>query len=194
MTRSGVPSARVAVDWPIDSRITLPPPNTPRRRRRSGPRSTSMSRSVSARRMRSPVVGPYSAAVAVASIELIGDSVRAASSGPATSPRRPATMRSPPSGTRSTSRVDARLEAHRRAGRDVQPVTRGPRRGRTAAPGWPRRSGSASRPGPAGRRCSRRSASMHRPPGVELDRLVGPEDLARDHRGPRRSSRSARAA
>ena len=28
MTRSGVPSARVAVDWPIDSRMTLPPPNT----------------------------------------------------------------------------------------------------------------------------------------------------------------------
>ena len=28
MTRSGVPSARVAPDWPIDSRITLPPPNT----------------------------------------------------------------------------------------------------------------------------------------------------------------------
>jgi hypothetical protein len=28
MTVSGVPSARVARDCPIDSRITLPPPNT----------------------------------------------------------------------------------------------------------------------------------------------------------------------
>lgn len=28
ITRSGVPSARVAADWPIDSRTDLPPPNT----------------------------------------------------------------------------------------------------------------------------------------------------------------------
>src|SRR5512146_52595 len=70
MTRSGVPSARVAVAWPMDSRMTLPPPkmaSSPA----SGPEGsgppqrssvTSISRSVSASRIRSPVVGPYSAA------------------------------------------------------------------------------------------------------------------------------------
>ncbi len=59
ITTSGVPSARVATDWPIDSRMTLPPPNTaslPPPALRS--RSTSISRSVSASRMRSPAVGP----------------------------------------------------------------------------------------------------------------------------------------
>jgi len=62
ITVSGVPSARVAVDWPIDSRITLPPPKTasspplsPARHRSS---STSIRRLVSASRIRSPVVGP----------------------------------------------------------------------------------------------------------------------------------------
>ena len=65
ITRSGVPSARVATDWPIDSRITLPPPNTassPGDRARCRSSVTSMSRSVSASRTRSPTVGPYSAA------------------------------------------------------------------------------------------------------------------------------------
>ena len=52
------------------------------------------------------------------------------------------------------------LEPHRRAGRHVEPHARVPRRGRTTAPGWPRRSGSASRPGSAGRRRSRPSASV----------------------------------
>ncbi len=65
MTVSGVPSARVARPWPIDSRMTLPPPNTTSSPG-AGPalrsRSTSMSRLVSASRMRSPAVGPYSAA------------------------------------------------------------------------------------------------------------------------------------
>ena len=43
---------------------------------------------------------------------------------------------------------------------DVEAHARGPRPGRTTAPGWPRRSGSASRPGSAGRRRSRRAASV----------------------------------
>ncbi|CAM5468848.1 hypothetical protein SFUMM280S_02910 [Streptomyces fumanus] len=62
MTVSGVPSARVARDWPMDSRTTLPPPNTASSPERPGPpqrsSSISISRSVSASRMRSPVVGP----------------------------------------------------------------------------------------------------------------------------------------
>jgi hypothetical protein len=58
ITRSGVPSARVAPDWPIDSRITLPPPNTTSSPPAQRSSVTSISRSVSARRMRSPVVGP----------------------------------------------------------------------------------------------------------------------------------------
>ena len=76
MTRSGVPSARVATDWPIDSRMTLPPPkmaSSPA----SGPgppqRSsvTSISRSVSASRTRSPAVGPYRAAYRARDISAI---------------------------------------------------------------------------------------------------------------------------
>ena len=61
MTRSGAPSARVAIDWPIDSRITLPPPNTTSSPPTQRSSVTSIHRSVSARRMRSPVVGPYRA-------------------------------------------------------------------------------------------------------------------------------------
>jgi hypothetical protein len=41
ITRSGAPSADVRVDWPIDSRMTLPPPNStssPSPRRGCGPR------------------------------------------------------------------------------------------------------------------------------------------------------------
>ncbi|CAM5461292.1 hypothetical protein SALBM217S_05545 [Streptomyces griseoloalbus] len=66
ITVSGAPSARVAVAWPIDSRMTLPPPNTASSPARPGPpqrsSSISTSRSVSASRIRSPVVGPYRSA------------------------------------------------------------------------------------------------------------------------------------
>ncbi len=61
MTRSGAPSARVTAAWPIDSRITLPPPkitSSPEAAPRLRSSVTSMSRSVSASRMRSPTVGP----------------------------------------------------------------------------------------------------------------------------------------
>jgi hypothetical protein len=64
ITRSGAPSARVAVDWPIDSRITLPPPkitSSPAPRPIDRSSVTSTSRSVSASRIRSPTVGPSSA-------------------------------------------------------------------------------------------------------------------------------------
>ena len=94
MTRSGVPSARVATDWPIDSRMTLPPPkiaSSPA----SGPgppqRSsvTSISRSVSASRTRSPVVGPYRAAYRardISAIERSRVSTRAAARAPTRAP------------------------------------------------------------------------------------------------------------
>ena len=66
MTVSGAPSARVARPCPIDSRSTLPPPNTASSPASPGPplRSSviSTNRSVSASRIRSPVVGPNSAA------------------------------------------------------------------------------------------------------------------------------------
>ncbi len=66
ITRSGAPSARVALAWPRDSRITLPPPNTTSSPDPAGPRArssvTSISRSVSASRIRSPSVGPNSSA------------------------------------------------------------------------------------------------------------------------------------
>ena len=62
ITRSGAPCAAVRSDWPMDSRMTLPPPKTASSPARPGPpdrsSSISMSRSVSARRMRSPAVGP----------------------------------------------------------------------------------------------------------------------------------------
>jgi hypothetical protein len=65
ITRSGVPAPRVVRAWPMDSRITLPPPKTTSSPP-CGPRQrssvTSMTRSVSARRTRSPTVGPYSSA------------------------------------------------------------------------------------------------------------------------------------
>ena len=59
MTVSSAPSARVARDCPIDSRITFPPPKTASSPPTQWSVSTSMSRLVSASRIRSPVVGPY---------------------------------------------------------------------------------------------------------------------------------------
>ncbi len=58
MTRSGVPSARSATDWAIDSRMVFPPPNTASSPGPDRSSVTSTRRSVSARRIRSPTVGP----------------------------------------------------------------------------------------------------------------------------------------
>src|ERR1700681_1992095 len=63
MTRSRTPSAEVAVeDCPMPSRITLPPPNFASSPGVVRSFSISMNNSVSARRTRSPVVGPYRSA------------------------------------------------------------------------------------------------------------------------------------
>ena len=59
ITRSGVPDSRRAVaDCPMPSRITFPPPNFASSPYTVASCSIWMTRSVSARRMRSPVVGP----------------------------------------------------------------------------------------------------------------------------------------
>ena len=95
MTRSGVPWARVATDWPIDSRMTLPPPkiaSSPASRPGPPQRSsvTSISRSVSASRTRSPVVGPYRAAYLALDISAIQRIPRLRGAAPARSGLRPA--------------------------------------------------------------------------------------------------------
>src|SRR5579862_4034545 len=115
MTRSGVPWARVLTDWPMDSRMTLPPPKSGSSPA-SGPgppqRSsvTSISRSVSASRTRSPVVGPYSAAYLARSMSVMAQ------------PRDHAPARQLDQGDLAGH---ARLEPDRGAGRDVQPVAAG---------------------------------------------------------------------
>ena len=162
ITRSGVPSARVATDWPIDSRMTLPPPkiaSSPA----SGPgppqRSsvTSISRSVSASRTRSPAVGPYRAAYRardISAIERPGRLGPQARDDPRPGQRHQGDLaRTRPARTAPTCRPGCPAGS------------RGPRRGRRTAPGWPRRSGSASRPGSAGHRRSRRSARPGPGPG-----------------------------
>ena len=101
MTRSGVPSARVATDCPMDSRMTLPPPkmaSSPA----SGPgppqRSSVTSISRSCRRAgpgprSSARTGPHT-----------GPGIPQSSSAPADSGRRPGTTRRPASATSDTSR------------------------------------------------------------------------------------------
>ena len=74
---------------------------------------------------------------------------------------------SPRESTSSTRALLARLEAHRGAGGDVEPHAVRGRRGRSAAPRWSRRSGSASRPGSAGRRCSATTSVDGGAAGVE---------------------------
>src|SRR5687768_5401261 len=71
ITRSGVPSARVARDWPIDSRIDLPPPKTASSPPTQRSSSTSMNRLVSASLIRSPVVGPNEASYSLRSMSTI---------------------------------------------------------------------------------------------------------------------------
>ncbi len=126
ITRSGAPSARVARDWPIDSRMTFPPPNTASSPPAQRSCSTSMNRSVSASRTRSPAVGPYSSAyrdrlssvielllaagssrIALSPTGLSPTGLAAAAASPSSrrpSSRRPGTTRAPASGTRLTSR------------------------------------------------------------------------------------------
>ena len=148
MTRSSAPSAcggRGA--WPMPSRIDLPPPKTRLvavDRARS--RSISMIRSVSASRTRSPVVGPYRSAYCWREIDAsscascvvaVGPRSRASASPPsarsAPSASREAAVDQaveadsaspPPNSTRSTSRVVAGLEAHRRARRGCRGACR----------------------------------------------------------------------
>src|SRR5919108_4108769 len=118
MTVSGVPSARVARACPMDSRMTLPPPKTASSPAAPGPpersSSISISRSVSASRMRSPVVGPNRSAYAAREISGIeGTSGLPAQSGHHAG-----------AGERDEFDVDGDpgLEAHGGARGDVQPL------------------------------------------------------------------------
>jgi hypothetical protein len=54
-----ITSACTRCDWPMPSRITLPPPNFTSSPYSAWSRSISMNSAVSASRTRSPVVGPY---------------------------------------------------------------------------------------------------------------------------------------
>src|SRR6185437_3665543 len=120
MTRSGVPSARVDLDWPIDSRITLPPPKTASSPPAHRSCSTSMVSAVSASRIRSPAVGPYRSAYRDRLSSLTGRALEPS----------PADLQSghvPVAGQRHQRDLplDAWLEPDGGARRDVQPVPPG---------------------------------------------------------------------
>src|SRR6195952_760116 len=134
ITVSGAPSARVARDWPIDSRSTLPPPKTASSPARPGPplRSSviSMSRSVWASRIRSPVVGPNSAAyLALDSSLIVISSSRERSSAAIQFPRRvqgqAVDLAQSPEWDERDMLCHTGFEAHRGACRDVEPITVG---------------------------------------------------------------------
>ena len=123
-TVSGAPSARVVRDWPMDSRITLPPPNTASSPARPGPAASGPPRSRRAGRCRRAgrgrrVVGPNRSAYTARSRSVIEGT-----SGLAAQPRHDA-----PSGQRDEFDVDgdAGLEAHGGAGGDVQSLAPGNR-------------------------------------------------------------------
>src|SRR5207244_13408308 len=92
-----------------------PPPTHPAPPPRSS--ATSLSRPVSASRTRSPVVGPYSAAYLALEMSAIEGSRLLG----------PQAGNDAVSGQRHQRYLagDARLEPHRRAGRDVQPIATG---------------------------------------------------------------------
>src|SRR5258707_5708828 len=131
MTRSGAPSARVASAWPIDSRITFPPPNTASSPPAHRSRSTSIVSAVSASLIRSPAVGPYSSAY----LDRLRSTIRALFY--PTHRRRLSPVKPPPADLEAGDDT-APPERHQRylalyawlepdggAGRDVQPVAPG---------------------------------------------------------------------
>ena len=124
MTRSGAPSARVAVDWPIDSRMTLPPPNTasspPAQRS-----SLDLDQQVGVGEADAVAGGRpvQRAGSGRAAIRLIDASASERSGDLAAQPGDDAGGRR--AGPARPSRVDAGLEAHRGAGRDVQALPAG---------------------------------------------------------------------
>ena len=161
ITRSGVPSARVAVDWPIDSRITLPPPNTA-----SSPPTQRSSVDLD----QQVGVGEADAVAGGRPVQRARSgrgrsaSRRLASSGPATSPRRPATTRPP-------------AERHQRRPSRSMPGSK-----RTDVPA------GTSRRQPAGR------GAVERQRRVGLGEVVVRADLDRPVAGVHRPSASTAAA
>src|ERR1700733_6335059 len=181
MTRSGVPAARLATACPIDSRMTFPPPNTASSPPAHRSRSTSISSEVSASLIRSPAVGPYSSAYRSRLSSLTSFVLRTISaSKPPPADLQPRHHSSPAQRHQRNFALDARLEPHRGAGRDVQPTAPG------KIPVEPqRRVGlrevkvrpDLNRP-VAGVRDHQRH---HRTAKVQSDRPVAVKDLAGDH-------------
>ncbi len=144
MTRSGAPSARVAMPWPIDSRITLPPPKE---------------HLVAGARAHAAVLGDLDEQVGVGKPDPVAGRrpeqlgvALTVDAGHSASFRSPGTTPRPASGTRSTSRStpgSKRTEVRRGCpgGDRARPP------GRIRAPGSSPRSGSGSRPAPDGHRC-----------------------------------------
>src|SRR5215218_6621245 len=133
ITVSGAPSARVARPCPIDSRSTLPPPKTASSPANPGPplRSSVIStkRSVSASRMRSPVVGPNSAAYLARETALIGAPTSRKRSSHVQSTRRLQTqavhLARSAQGDQPDPLGDTGFEPHSGAGGNIQPVAVG---------------------------------------------------------------------
>ncbi len=130
MTRSGVPSARVATACPIDSRITLPPPNTAS----SPPGRTGSSLDLDEQvgvgqpdpvaRRSARTASAYRGRGSIDSASPPHRLGRPSWPG-AARPRSPGTTARPPSGTSDTSRSTPGLEPHRGARRDVQAAAPG---------------------------------------------------------------------
>ena len=170
------PSARVAgADWPMPSRITLPPPNFDLVAVASSIVALDLDEQVGVREPDAVADGRAVEVGVLPAREAAGSCVRspgtARARGPLEAPSRRASSRGRRPGVEAVDLARARerderhdllvagLEADGRARGDVEPHAVGRGRGRSAAPCWPRRSGSASRPGSGGRRCWRRSAA-----------------------------------
>ena len=179
-----MPSARVRPDWPIDSRITLPPPNTassPPAARGSGPRDLDEQVGVGEP---DPVAGgrPVQRGVAAAVDASAHAAVPVEPSGSASGAGRGRCGRRPAAPARPPVRCRARSAPRCRRGR--QPHARGGVAVEQPAPGWPRRSGSAS-PTCTGRSPVFDDQSLRLRPGRRSTRSTGPQSrreyLAGDH-------------
>ena len=196
ITRSGAPSARERVDWPIDSRMTLPPPNTTS----SPPTQLVLGHldpevgvgepdAVARRRpVQRAIAGSFDEAHAPASAPSVAGT-RGGSSGP--DDRAAQAGDDPAADERYEVDVerDPGFEAHGRAGGDVESETarrRPVERERRVGLGEVVVRTDLDRP-VAGVLDAERD---HRSTDVDLDRLVGSDDLAGDEVAVTRDARS----
>ena len=110
-----------------------------------------------------------------------------------TAPSKPQTRAVAGVGHEARRRGSGRVRSGPPCRRRCRGACRARRRGRRRAPGWSRRNGSASRPGPADRRCWRRSSVSAVAAGVEGDVAGGGKEFAGDHGRLRRAVRHSRA-